>query len=516
MEDTRNTLNNYRLLRVFSYWVSIVSGLVIIGVAVYAVWCVRQYIPIVGYIWLGTVAILPTIGMCFLIVGLARYICKTEVIEIGPAGNLVKCFNRITPYHPLGVKEYRVSPERKHVDKEQFHVPTMLSLLQERVLGGLELLLGYTTNGEPKWGTWNDLRTFVIAGKSRSGKTVTLVFFILQALLAGAQVWVCDPHYNKPSGLLRVLKPIEQHIRVAKRPDEIVQMTQDFETEMHLRESNNSTMGSTDTGWVPIVLVYDEWTYLLRNLDKDTRDIPVQAVLDCAEAYADFQGYAIVAGHEWTARESGGKYGAAVRRGFHSVCVHRLDEDYSKFLLNSAKGRKAAKLAPNLATGHMLFQDSEAEEISELVIPFYGKDKEAIYEVAEMLRELPGVPEHKLLEMPTGRYSTPKEPAAPLNSTDTAVNDKQDHKHPVNGLVERVDATLTVFQENVNTDKLETVSETETPAEINASIANIETFVQRARKRGMSHRDISYIVGLYGPKYAHYQELCDKLGIPLQ
>lgn len=365
--------------RSFFVWLGTIGGIIVLGIVGYAIYLVRQYVPIVGYIWLAALGILPTLGIVFLVIWIVRYLMQADVIEIGPTGTIVKWFNQVTRIHPLGTQEYKIREvkEQKQIEKPQ--VPLLLNVLREGVLGGIDLLLGYHQDGTARWGTWDDIRTFVVAGKSRSGKTVTMVFFIIQALMGNAQVWVCDIHHNKPTGLLKVLAPLIPYMRVARTHEEIVQLATDFKNEMNARENGTSEIGLT-----PILLVIDEWTKTLRDLSPDEVSLLVDTVLDCAEAWANFEGYAMVAGHEWTARESGGKKGAAVRRGFHSAFVHRIDEEYAKFLLTGAKGKKAAKTAPNLPTGHVHFQDSEGE-LDYLLIPYYGKQKEAIYEVVGML-----------------------------------------------------------------------------------------------------------------------------------
>lgn len=383
-------------------WIASIASVIIIGVVGYAVYLVRAYIVILGYVWLVSLAILPTLGLTFAGVCLVKFILKPDIIEIGPSGNLLRLFNRTTEYHPLGIKEHRV---RVREEKEKFQVPALLDILKSGLLGAGDLLLGYHLEGDARWGSWDDLRTFAVAGKSRSGKTVTMVFFILQALLAGATVYICDPHYNKPTGLLKILQPIIPFLKVAKTDQEIIAATCEFREQMLARKSGKITELR------PMLIVYDEWSELLRELGTDDIELLIKTVLGCAEAYAGFNGYAMVAGHEWTARESGGKKGAAIRRGFHACFVHRLDDEYAKFLLKNAAGKKAAVKAPSLPRGHAYFQDSEGE-LDYLLIPFYGKEKEAVYEVADMLKQLPSPQNYEKLspgQKTTGPLSLPLE-----------------------------------------------------------------------------------------------------------
>ena len=160
-----------------------------------------------------------------------------------------------------------------------------------------------------------------------------------------------------------------------------------------------------------MLIVYDEWSELLRELADDQIELVVKTVLNCNEAYAGFNGFAMVGGHEWTARESGGKKGTAVRRGFHAIVCHRLDDEYAKFLLKNNAGKKAALKAPSLPKGHAYFQDSEGE-MDYILIPFYGKEREAVYYVLEMLPQIEGPANQERLV--SGDYAQEYRSARPL------------------------------------------------------------------------------------------------------
>lgn len=249
-DETRVTVMESHHVRGALLWLGSIATVIILGVVAYAVYLVRQYIIVVGYVWLVAIAFLPTIAAVFAVVFLVKYILQAEVIEIGPAGNLIRWFGQTKEYHPLGIKEHRV---RVREEKEKFQVPALLDILKQGLLGTGDLLLGYHVEGDARWGMWDDLRTFAVAGKSRSGKTVTMVFFILQALLGGAVVYVCDPHYNKPSGLLKVLAPIVPFLRVARTDEEIVAATCEFREHMLARKA------ADNPDLTPMLIVYDEW-----------------------------------------------------------------------------------------------------------------------------------------------------------------------------------------------------------------------------------------------------------------
>jgi hypothetical protein len=514
MEETRVSVIEHPTIKGCLLWIGIFLGVPVLGTVGYAIILVQKYLLLVGYVWLFSVALLPTLAVTLLGAWIAKFILKADMLEIGPSGSIMRWFNKVTEYHPLGIKEHKSTTTAKQ-KQELADIPPLVKLLHSGLLGGADLLLGYHKDGSERWGTWNDLRTFVVGGKSRSGKTVTMVFFIVQALLAGAQVWVCDVHANKPTGLLKVIASLIPFMRVAKTPEEILQLTRDFKAEMTARERNTSEMGDSDRGYIPIVLVYDEWTKLLRDVKDldpkgDEQELLVDTVLNCAEAWANFEGYAMVAGHEWTARESGGKKGAAIRRGFHSAFVHRIDEEYAKFLLVGSIGKKAAKTAPNLPTGHVHFQDSESE-LDYLIIPYYGKQKEAIHEVVEMLKALPDT-SRKLLEGPSYEDTYQGYPN-PLNETvHTFTGDKQD----VNIAAKPIEANSLTVYTDVNNIELDTVDSPVNTTSVNAiagTTREVNELIKRMHKRGIPLRDIAYTVGMYGSGYTKFQELCIQLGI---
>lgn len=504
-EETRvTTITDHPVMQGIIRWFVAVVTVFVLGIGAYGVFLMRVYLPFIGTLYIVIIALLPIIGLIALIVWLVRFVTKSDVIEIGPSGTIVKWFHKVTFYHPLGVQEYHTG-HTKEKDTQVFpEIPPLLSLLKEGVLGAGDLLLGYHIDGSLRWGLWSSVRTFLVAGKSRSGKTVTMVFFIVQALLGGAEVWVCDIHYNKRSGLLKVLEPLLPYIRVARTHAEIMMLVTDYSNEMNSRETGTSEMGLR-----PILLVVDEWTKLLRDLDSVEKTLLVDAILNCAESWADFEGYAMIAGHEWTANESGGKKGAALRRNMHAVFVHRLDEEYAKFLLKGSKGRKASKETPNLHTGHAQFQDSEGE-LDYLLIPFYGREREAVCEAARILRDMhEGIApsaSYPLLDSPHGDTFE-----APVY---TPVDSKQSAYTPVNGPVNGVQGDNAPVYSTPETSKLESENE-EGVSTFAVNGLGLKTLIERMRSQNIPHRKIAKTVMLDGRKYPQYKQFCTENNIPV-
>src|SRR4030081_2452437 len=102
-EETKVTIREHTSVRGGLFWLGSMVTVVILGTVTYALYLVRQYIIVVGYVWLLSLIILPSVSVVLLVVWLIKYILRVEVIEIGPSGNLIRLFNRVTEYHPLAV-----------------------------------------------------------------------------------------------------------------------------------------------------------------------------------------------------------------------------------------------------------------------------------------------------------------------------------------------------------------------------------------------------------------------------
>lgn len=509
MEETKQQQSTLFGLKM---WLAIVSAFAVLGILAYALFTVRQYIPVLGIIYLYAIGAIPFIAVIVGCVYFFKFLTRPDVIEIGPSGSLLRVFHKVTEYHPLGVKEYKGTTRQSEKPKEEStNIPTLVSLVEQKELGGADLLLGYHVDGTPRWGTWQDVRTFAVGGKSRSGKTVTMVFYIVQALLSGAEVWIADPHYGKKTGLLNVLRPLWPYLRIARVDKEIVSLVKEFRETMKARtqppldDPYMDIEEATTSEYQPILLVVDEWTGLLRDLDEASRDMLVDTVLGGAEEYAGVDGYAMIAGQEWTARESGGKRGAAIRRSIHAAYVHRMDEDFAKFLLPGGRGKKLAKDAPNLKTGHAFFAETEGE-FDYLLIPYYGEKREAVLEAAKQLRMIAPGPTYEQIGPSTVSEQTP-----PVNDVNTVVSSKQAPETPVNGLYRPVETVSTIVSQEVNEIEHKAAN-----IDVNATFVNgvdLKGVILRMHKQEIPLRKIAKVVGLDGSRYEKFKHICKELGI---
>ncbi len=341
----------------FGKMIGAALGIVIVGIVVVCLAVARSMVPSMAFTFVGglttffhalfiVLIILLGLSVIGVVAAGVTYFLQRHYQDIGQFGTIsITRWGRQEQIAPLAIAAPR---ERTKV---QLVVPTVAELLKENMLGTDSLLLGFDMEGKPYYGSWADVRTFAIAGKGRSGKTITMFFIIIQAILNDAIVWVADPHAAKKSSITQLLQPLAHWIRFAKTDTEIAEMTGDFIDMMEARITGESQ------DLTPAVLVTDEFTRMV-----DANEQVYEAVVACAQQYAGVNGYAIIAGHEWT---MGGKMLPKLRRALHAKFVHRLDEGYAKYLLNNAK---VARGAEKLHTGFCYFQDTEGD-VHELKTP---------------------------------------------------------------------------------------------------------------------------------------------------
>jgi hypothetical protein len=356
--------NHSRVWEIVAFYACLV-GSVVLGIGFYTV---RAYFPLLGWLAMIIVVLLMCLVLANALTFTVRHITAHKYRDIGQFGTMSQgTLGRAQVHAPLSIEG-----PKERVTKIEVVIPTVAELLKEGILGTADLLLGYSVEGSPVWGLWDSVRTFCIAGKGRSGKTVTMFFLIIQVIMNGGTVYICDPHYRKKSSITSLLKPLAQHIRFAGTDEEIMNLTDEFIDTMEGRVQENSPDET------PQLYVVDEFT---RIVNGDYGERVFEAVIACAQQYAGFGGFAMIAGHEWTGK---GQALAKLRRALHAKFVHRLDPEYAKYLLNSSKW---AKVAPGLKTGYNIFQDSEGD-FHELRTPL-GTIEDALT-IANSLLALPG------------------------------------------------------------------------------------------------------------------------------
>jgi len=216
-----------------------------------------------------------------------------------------------------------------------------------------KLVLGCYTDGTPRLGSWNDIRSFIVAGKSRSGKTVTMFFLVLQLLLNKAEVILCDPHRSKPTGLANMLEPLSAYIHTVSKTEDIVNAVLDFADELEDR-INSNVAGN------PKVLVIDEWTRIARH--KEAAKQITWVIQAVSQEGAGYNMFLVLGGQLLNPRAIGS---GEVLQSIHAAYIHRLDMKQSMHVLQNSK---EAKKTPMLKTGVSLLKDTEGD-ITELYTP---------------------------------------------------------------------------------------------------------------------------------------------------
>ncbi len=314
---------------------------------------------------------------------------KPEMRDIGASGTIMvhhKWFHslfEIREYRPLEARSIKtVVEEVKPV------IPSVSKLLAGGVIGMGKLVLGCYADGTPRLGSWNDVRSFIVAGKSRSGKTVTMFFLVIQLIMNRAEVMLCDPHYKKQTGLACMLEPLSAYISVVGRTDDIVNAVLDFSEELE-RRIESDVQGN------PKVLVIDEWTRLVRHKEATKHIIwVIQAI---SQEGAGYNMFLVLGGQLVNPRSIGN---GEILQSIHAAYVHKLDMKQSIHVLQDSK---TAKRTPLLKTGVSLLKDTESD-ITETYTP-KGTSSDAVQVALYLSRNRIAMPTRKETEKLANTYN---------------------------------------------------------------------------------------------------------------
>jgi len=371
LQDTRRTL----------VLVGSTGLLVVAGIGIFMVW---RWLPVVGFVAIGTTVLAFLCAGATAVTFTARYIFKHDYRDIGLYGtHVTQLFNRPVLLPPVSSTTANNAAKTTKI-AIQSPVPTLFDLLDigEISYGMTDMILGYLEGGQIVRGPWP--RTFTVAGKGRSGKTRRVVFMLIQALMGGAHITICDPHYNKRDSLTKELGPLAPWLHFAGTDEEIMVASRDFLALMEHRVAVPS-----DDIPQPHLIIFDEWSRLMTRIEKEDSELLMEVVTATSQEYAGFGGYACIIGQSWVNEECGG---TKIRRALHSVFVHRIDTDYAKYLI---KPRKWYSQTEQLQTGHCFYQDLDGK-ISKLVMP-HVEDR-AGGRIAEILRQVAPPIEPELIE----------------------------------------------------------------------------------------------------------------------
>lgn len=351
--------------------------IVVLSVAGFAIWTVRQYLPLVGIVLLGLLVIGAILTVAYAVEHIARRATRYEHHQISQYGSVLHRHNRleiIAPYHPNQLATHRAGQadvvEGEIEELEEMpallpRIPTFAEMLESGMIQGAisqgQMVLGYYADThQPRMGSWLDLYSAGNGGVSGSGKSTTTRFLLFQAILAGAKLVMIDPHINNPKESLShqfSLLPASIHqIRPCDGADVNVMKRVDWlDREMARRQKTNMVTPG-------LVFVIDEFNAVIRKASKEVKEKLEKVLLDIEQEGRKFGIFALLIGQRWSAQDLGG---ADIRTSLASKIAHRFsDEDQAKRFI----GSKYGKVLLALETGHWLFYDTTGKT-SEMVTP---------------------------------------------------------------------------------------------------------------------------------------------------
>jgi hypothetical protein len=212
-----------------------------------------------------------------------------------------------------------------------------------------------TADGTPIYmelATWG---TLALGGKSRTGKTSRITYFLAQAALNGWRLVVLDKHGGggKSDALLAKVGMLENSFLL---PAAVTQA--DMKTRIkQVHQIGKRRLDNVDTARYPVVLVIDEFTNLVLNgwLEDESLD----QLMSIGNEYAGVNIHSIIIGHDWSASCLGKERGGAFRRTTTHRIAHRLDAAGAQFLLPPGLG----KMAEGLTVGQAIYVDDGGEPI---------------------------------------------------------------------------------------------------------------------------------------------------------
>ena len=174
--------------------------------------------------------------------------------------------------------------------------------------------LGFTANG-PRILQFEDVRSIAVSGVQGFGKTVTLAFLVLQCVLHGFKIVLCDPHANNVEGLANKVRGIGSAIVRSAAGTELLSVFEMVWNELIRRKSSDC---SKDAPWL---IVLDELPAMIRE-NRGTNgfeiiDKTLTAVNDEGRKYGMF----LAAGSQRWKQTTVGK--TDLRQSFPTQICHR-------------------------------------------------------------------------------------------------------------------------------------------------------------------------------------------------
>lgn len=390
----------------FVNYVKLIVGLGVLGAGAYGVYLIHDtFVKMVGqvanllFICIEAIIIVGAISLVIIIVRFTLdFALRFKVVDPGDTGKHAYIFGRWIALHPLEKQAVKhgqpgataTIPGSTTVEES---VPTLTQLLQEQIIkpGISHMLFCYERDRKkktvsPLWGEWDDLKSFGVIGKPRKGKTNTLFFLIIQILLSRANLYICDKHSTKKSGLLKMLKPLRRWYKYANDAPTIIKTFQTFAEELE-RRITPLPDDAPEPEYDVWVLICDEWNGLIEQIrgydEKHSTEYTEYIIKTATSLLREAAGYGMYLGlciHAVTEYEIGS---VPLRNNIHGVIAHGMEQGYSKYFFHD---RKDNARTPKLSLGEILFKNAETSDVYQGEVPL------ATYEdaitVASILEEL--------------------------------------------------------------------------------------------------------------------------------
>lgn len=311
---------------------------------------------VVATILLCTIVLSFVLSMLGGVIIVYRFALAPKAHDIGEHGTVFEFLGRRTVIYPERVIE---PSDVKVIDAPSVkQLPIMSEAVQ---LMGDRFMYGYNDALEPEYGEWDNLNIIIVLGMSQSGKSNTLLFIAIQALLLGMEVTVCDGNSTKSRSISAMISPLRGKVKIATSDDDIHGAVADYIMELNRRKNGEVR------DFKPTVLIFDEWTEKADEFADDIETLIRQG--------SGYNMYVVISGQ--LAQQS--RIGStALRNSIQSAFVHRIPAQESKKILPLPKHHT---LTDQLPTGYMLMKDKQGR-VSRLYVP-HG-DRSSAVEVKRM------------------------------------------------------------------------------------------------------------------------------------
>jgi len=286
-----------------------------------------------------------------------RRVTRLTYRDIGEFGTTAQTMlGKIKEYTPLAPGN--LAPGRTAIEEAKPIVPRLGKLIQDSSLtnqsiDGARILVGFREDQSPRYERMPGVTA--ITGMQNVGKSVTMLMLVLIALLQGANVVVCDTHFNKARSLYKKIAGLSDYLTFALTEEEVLQETRNFSQELLNRKRGSRPY--------PYVIFYDELNSLVRS--KQLKEQIVTTMEEASQEGLGFNLHLVCAIHNLS---NDGIGDATLRSFFNMIFCHKMLADQSKFI-EAFNTRKIRSTIASLPQGQAMVKD-EYNEIEKLTIPY--------------------------------------------------------------------------------------------------------------------------------------------------